>query len=275
MSDDMERNVFEQLDAEFAKDPADGITVRTEDWRAVVQHLRSEVDDLTEQRDVARAVVTDLRAARSHDAEPVAWVSKQDWKWFLESETGIDFFHPRHRRHLGDIPLYAQPPSVEVPEGYTLVPTDHLPANMEAAAIAAAREYMERTGGNCMKTIYRALVTAATPPKPAKPANRYGVDAPYFHGKLSLVLRDLADYMPDELARELGRLAKTADAETLLEPEFCGGSRDELAGLLRSTRALLDKLPASGNPIDGYAADLEEWYERITDPATHQEREGA
>ena len=65
--------------------------------------------------------------------------------------------------------LYVQPPSGEVPEGYALVPTDHLPPAMEAAAIDAAREYMERTGGNCMKTIYRALVTAATPPKPAKP----------------------------------------------------------------------------------------------------------
>ncbi len=45
--------------------------------------------------------------------------------------------------------------------GYVLMPSDHLPPAMEQAAVNAAREYTARTGGNCMKTIYRALVAAA------------------------------------------------------------------------------------------------------------------
>lgn len=38
---DMDRRVFEELDAEFADDPENGITVQTGDWRAAVNHLRS------------------------------------------------------------------------------------------------------------------------------------------------------------------------------------------------------------------------------------------
>jgi len=53
---------------------------------------------------------------------------------------------------------------VGVPEGWRLVPADYLPEEMENAAVDAAREYMERTGGNCMKTIYKALVDAAPQP---------------------------------------------------------------------------------------------------------------
>ena len=34
------RDVFEKLDAEFDKDPTGGITVYTEDWRAAVHHLK-------------------------------------------------------------------------------------------------------------------------------------------------------------------------------------------------------------------------------------------
>lgn len=72
---------------------------------------------------------------------------------------------------------------------------------------------------------HRNDLTAA--PAPCEPTNRYGVDAPYFHGKLKLILRDLENYTPAELARSLGRLAVTADSETLREPEFNIG---DLAG---------------------------------------------
>lgn len=47
--------------------------------------------------------------------------------------------------------------------------------------------------------------------------NRYGVDTCYFEKKLKSVLRDIANYTPDELARELARLSKTADPEVILE----------------------------------------------------------
>lgn len=57
-------------------------------------------------------------------------------------------------------------------------------------------------------------------PSKCRPVNRYGVDADYFARKLSLVLRDLADFKPDELARALARLSRTADAAVLAEPEF-------------------------------------------------------
>lgn len=65
-----------------------------------------------------------------------------------------------------------------------------------------------------------SMLAAAPSPEQPKPTNRYGVDAPYFHGKLSLVLRDLENYTPDELARSLARLVVVADKNVLAEPEF-------------------------------------------------------
>ncbi|WP_138437989.1 hypothetical protein [Marinobacter shengliensis] len=50
--------------------------------------------------------------------------------------------------------------------------------------------------------------------------NRYGVDATYFITKLGGLVQDIWDYTPEELARSLARLAQTANAETLKEPEF-------------------------------------------------------
>lgn len=52
------------------------------------------------------------------------------------------------------------------------------------------------------------------------PVNRYGVDRDYFTKKLEILIRDIRDYTPAELARSLGRLAITADSETMREPEF-------------------------------------------------------
>lgn len=42
----------------------------------------------------------------------------------------------------------------------------------------------------------------------------------YFKGKLNLVIRDIELYTKEELARELARLAKTADESVFLESEF-------------------------------------------------------
>jgi hypothetical protein len=50
--------------------------------------------------------------------------------------------------------------------------------------------------------------------------NSYGLDVSYFEGKLKLVLRDIKNYTPDELARELARYSVAADKAVILEPEF-------------------------------------------------------
>lgn len=40
--------------------------------------------------------------------------------------------------------------------------------------------------------------------------NRYGLDTDYFKQKLLLIVRDIENYKPSELSRELSRLANTA-----------------------------------------------------------------
>lgn len=69
-------------------------------------------------------------------------------------------------------------------------------------------------------SLWRELLAAAPSPGQPKPRNRYGVDAPYFHGKLSIILRDIENYTPDELARSLARLVVVADKDVLAESEF-------------------------------------------------------
>jgi hypothetical protein len=44
--------------------------------------------------------------------------------------------------------------------------------------------------------------------------NRHGLDTDYFSKKLKLVLEGINSYTPDEMARELARLAITADARS-------------------------------------------------------------
>lgn len=50
--------------------------------------------------------------------------------------------------------------------------------------------------------------------------NEYGLDYSYFSGKLKLIVRDIRNYTPDELARELARLSFTADESVIKEKEF-------------------------------------------------------
>lgn len=40
--------------------------------------------------------------------------------------------------------------------------------------------------------------------------NRYGVDCAYFKGKLGLIMRDMENFTPEELARSLNGLAVVA-----------------------------------------------------------------
>jgi hypothetical protein len=61
----------------------------------------------------------------------------------------------------------------------------------------------------------------ATPIENGK--NRYGVDVSYFLNLINRELnRPLADHTPSELARVCARIAKAADSDVLLEPEFSG-----------------------------------------------------
>ncbi|WP_223508958.1 MULTISPECIES: hypothetical protein [unclassified Pseudomonas] len=53
--------------------------------------------------------------------------------------------------------------------------------------------------------------------------NRFGLDMDYLKRRLNRLIRDLADFPPDEAARELARLARTADATVLAEDEFNEG----------------------------------------------------
>ena len=50
--------------------------------------------------------------------------------------------------------------------------------------------------------------------------NNYGLDVDYFHKWIRRVLREIDYYTPDELARELARMAVTANPTVLKETEF-------------------------------------------------------
>ena len=51
--------------------------------------------------------------------------------------------------------------------------------------------------------------------------NRYGLDVSYFRNVINRELnRPLDNYKPDELARVLARLSRTADKSVMFEPEF-------------------------------------------------------
>ncbi len=67
--------------------------------------------------------------------------------------------------------------------------------------------------------------------------NRYGLDTDYFIRKMERIIRDMENYKPDEFAREMARMSRTADDKVLLEPEFardncqvCLGDRGGILG---------------------------------------------
>ena len=58
--------------------------------------------------------------------------------------------------------------------------------------------------------------------------NRYGVDIGYFRKTINRELNHgLENFKPDELARVLARLSRTADKNVLLEPEFQQAIKDK------------------------------------------------
>jgi len=50
--------------------------------------------------------------------------------------------------------------------------------------------------------------------------NEYGLDIDYFKRYFELMVRDVANYTPDEMARSLARMSVVADKKVLLESEF-------------------------------------------------------
>lgn len=87
--------------------------------------------------------------------------------------------------------------------------------------------------------------------------NSFGLDAAYFSDKLSLVLRDLSHFTPEELARALARMARTACEGVLGEAEFTVQAAPTCAA--QDGDAQLDAMRRSGLSIDGdnaYKRDL-------------------
>lgn len=87
--------------------------------------------------------------------------------------------------------------------------------------------------------------------------NSFGLDAAYFSDKLSLVLRDLGHFTPEELARALARMARTACEGVLWEAEFTVQAAPTYAA--QDGDAQLDAMRRSGLSIDGdnaYKRDL-------------------
>lgn len=71
-----------------------------------------------------------------------------------------------------------------------------------------------------------AFKTAWNCPTIEKGTNRYGLDVAYFRNLFNRELnRTLQDYKPSELARNLLRMARTADDSVIAEDEFTGELR--------------------------------------------------
>lgn len=50
--------------------------------------------------------------------------------------------------------------------------------------------------------------------------NEYGLDVDYFRRYFELMVRDVRNYTPDEMARSLLRMSMVADSKVMLEDEF-------------------------------------------------------
>ncbi|TCV51574.1 hypothetical protein [Pseudomonas sp. 460] len=82
--------------------------------------------------------------------------------------------------------------------------------------------------------ISQAVIDGLAQVRPANAGkNRFGLDMDYVKRRLNRLLRDLADFPPDEAARELARIARTADATVLAEDEFNLGESAVLDHLCR------------------------------------------
>lgn len=50
--------------------------------------------------------------------------------------------------------------------------------------------------------------------------NEYGLNVDYFRRYFELMIRDVRNYTPDEMARSLARMSVVADKEVIKEDEF-------------------------------------------------------
>jgi hypothetical protein len=117
--------------------------------------LETEIEDLQEE----------LQRVRRQADVPEGWRERltEMVQAMHDYEMSVDEDAPYKHRAMMDR-AHALLSTTPQADGWVLVPADHLPEVMEKAAVAAAREYTARTGGNCMKTIYKALVKAAPQP---------------------------------------------------------------------------------------------------------------
>jgi hypothetical protein len=131
--------------------------------------------------------------------------------------SGTSHYHP------------ALAPQVVEPEGWHLVPIQATRVMTEAAELAGTQ------GGSSnswlLGKMWQAMLEVAPKwPGAALHSNRYGLDAGYFTRKLMRMVRDIGDFKPAEMARELARMSKTADADVLAEPEFTNPASTKLGG---------------------------------------------
>ncbi|WP_282366432.1 hypothetical protein [Pseudomonas sp. PS02290] len=86
---------------------------------------------------------------------------------------------------------------------------------------AAAHAQGRNPAFEYIKRISQAVIDGVAQLRPVHSAkNRFGLDMDYFRRRLNRLSRDLADFPPDEAARELARMARTADPAVLSEDEF-------------------------------------------------------
>ena len=96
--------------------------------------------------------------------------------------------------------------------------------------------------------LYAQPQSAGVPENRPLQPNRYGVDRDYFTKKLEIIIRDMRNYTPDELARSLGRLAMVADSDVMQEPEFSATTPQPADVWIKCS----ERLPARGEWISGF-----------------------
>lgn len=87
--------------------------------------------------------------------------------------------------------------------------------------------------------------------------NQYGLDNDYFERKIAILHRDgLRNWKPDELARELARMSRTAAKSVMHEPEFISDAIREMNDELVDLRARLAERDALLRGLVEYADGL-------------------
>ena len=89
------------------------------------------------------------------------------------------------------------------------------------ACVSDAADMIENMSAQLAKASERVKELEKNQPPIENGKNRYGLDVSYFRNVFNRELnRPLDNYKPDELARVLARLSRTADESVMFEPEF-------------------------------------------------------